>query len=749
MKTNCAFLSVLFCLLFTQINAQIIPDSLRVDWSQAGYQGVSPDPSLIINVQDFGAYADGIHNDYNAINSAIKSSNKNRVIFFPAGNYLINSSIKIPNNVVLRGEGEVTNLIFDLEKSNQKDAIVISIKQKNSFTPIISGYNKGSSVLNLENTSAFNVDDYLEIRQANGSWDTRPVDWATYCVGQIVKIIAVNATSITIEPGLRINYTASLNPEVRTIIPARNIGIECLKITRADTILNGKYGNNLNFSYAVNCWLTGVESNKSQGAHISMVSCKSITVSGCYFHDAFTYDGKGTAGYGINMIQHASDCKVENCIFKHLRHAMIAKQGSNGNVYAYNYSLDEHRSEFPNDGGADMLLHGDFGFANLFEGNICQTIMIDNTWGPSGPCNTFFRNRAELYGLIISSNSYPSDYQNIVGNEVTNTGFLKGNYSLSGKQFTYDNNINGILQPETDNNFDDQSYYLIAQPYFWNITDKWPSIGGSNTLNSGSNPAKKRYFSNESKTICLYEQPAKNLETNISADSITCNGGISDITVTATGGLQPYKGTGTYSEPAGDYTFTVTDASGNTNTTEINLGQPDLLIASAQKTNTSCKNVSNGTITIKGTGGTKPYSYSIDSVNYTSDNFFSNLNSGTYTYWVRDKKGCISSSTSLVKKSKINCSDFSDAIDASSQSDIELKTFISPNPSTQRFELSIQTNSKQKIVFFVTDVYGRIIYSATGSAEKSYQFGEQFSPGVYMLKCIQGNVSKTYKIVKQ
>jgi len=52
---------------------------------------IIPDPSIIINVKDFGAYADGIHDDYNAVVNAMNSSSSFHVIYFPAGNYLIKS----------------------------------------------------------------------------------------------------------------------------------------------------------------------------------------------------------------------------------------------------------------------------------------------------------------------------------------------------------------------------------------------------------------------------------------------------------------------------------------------------------------------------------------------------------------------------------------------------------------------------------------------------------------------------------
>lgn len=67
------FFPILLILLCSKIQAQVIPDSLRVDWSKAGYIGTIPQPLLIKNVRDFGAKADDVHDDYAAINNAINS----------------------------------------------------------------------------------------------------------------------------------------------------------------------------------------------------------------------------------------------------------------------------------------------------------------------------------------------------------------------------------------------------------------------------------------------------------------------------------------------------------------------------------------------------------------------------------------------------------------------------------------------------------------------------------------------------
>ncbi len=875
-----------------------MPDSLRVDWSQAGYQGAIPNPSLIINVKNFGAYGDSMHDDYTAIMNAVNSSASLRVIYFPAGNYLIKSSIALPGNVVFKGEGTATNLIFDLSASTKKNAIDISAVQSNTFIDIDSGYNKGSTVLKINAPAGLTPGSVAEIRETNGTWNTVPADWATYCVGQMVTIKAVNGNYVTIDPALRIDYTSNLQPQIRPVALKTNVGIECLKITRVDTIINGNYGYNINFSYADDCWVTGVESNKSQASHILLNSCKNISISGSYFHDAFTYDGTGTAGYGITMIQHNSDCKVENCVLRHLRHSMIAKQGANGNVFAYNYSLDPYRSEDPHDAGGDMLLHGHYPFANLFEGNIGQSIIVDDTWGAAGPYNTFFRNRTDLYGIVIFDQTVNSYNQNIVGNEVTSSDSLKGNYYLQpNHQFTYDNNIRGVIQPAGTNTLDDASYYLTAQPYFWNVSSAWPSVGGSNALGSGTNPAQARYISAQNIIVCTKQQSVK-LVITVSADSIKCNGGISHIAISASGGTAPYNGTGDFYKPAGNYSFIVTDAAGQSDSVKINLSAPSLITASANTTaaqtckssgsitivnttggrrpycfslnginyatgsvfknlaygnykayikdslgcidtlknivvtstptikitvsvikagsckddgtitvkqsggaapfqyslnnmnyistnifynlaagtytawvkdkngctdslknilvsrvaalkatvtkiNVSCKNAGDGKITIKASGGKPPYLYSIDSINYTSTNVFTNLSAGTYKAWVKDTSACTAFATAIISNSKTACTS------ANAFTGTDFKISVKPNPSNTNFVMTVSGSNTEKIYFFITDVYGRTMYKFTNTTKKYFQFGEDFTPGVYMLKVSNGSTAQIYKLIKQ
>src|SRR5205085_10072872 len=101
-------------------------------------------------------------------------------------------------------------------------------------------------MINVLDSSSFTAGDYAEMVEDNGSWDTDPVFWADNSVGQILHLTGVTADRLFFDSPLRINYDTSLNVRVRKFIPAREVGIECMKITRQDDVANG-VAYNINF----------------------------------------------------------------------------------------------------------------------------------------------------------------------------------------------------------------------------------------------------------------------------------------------------------------------------------------------------------------------------------------------------------------------------------------------------------------------------------------------------------------------
>jgi hypothetical protein len=217
-----------------------------------------------------------------------------------------------------------------------------------------------------------------------------------------------------------------------------------------------------------------------------------IEVRDSYFHHSHGYGGDGQ-GYGVVCSMHTTDCLIENNIFNHLRHSMLLGVGANGNVYAYNYSIDPFQNQYGTWIPCDISVHGHYSFMNLFEGNIVQKIGISDYWGPVGPGNTFFRNRIESGNIDVMDHSHS---QNIIGNELVaasrsikieawvNGTLVHGN--SQGGKITWDPSIPDHVLPN--------SYFLFQKPSFFG-TMQWPPFGGDEPPYVWTIPAKIRFDS--------------------------------------------------------------------------------------------------------------------------------------------------------------------------------------------------------------------------------------------------------------
>jgi hypothetical protein len=172
---------------------------------------------------------------------------------------------------------------------------------------------------------------------------------------------------------------------------------------------------------------------------------------------------------------------------------MIVQAGANGNVFAYNYSHYPYWESTPSNSAGDAVLHGNYTYANLFEQNICQNIVIDNSHGPNGPYNTMLRNRSERYGIFFSASNSPD--QNFLGNEITHTGIPYSliNYTILGSgHFIHGNNNKVTIHPSGTEILADSSYAYEQKPNFL-TSSHWSGIGTPNPMESGSIPAFDRY----------------------------------------------------------------------------------------------------------------------------------------------------------------------------------------------------------------------------------------------------------------
>ncbi|MFN5694940.1 MAG: SprB repeat-containing protein, partial [Bacteroidota bacterium] len=95
---------------------------------------------------------------------------------------------------------------------------------------------------------------------------------------------------------------------------------------------------------------------------------------------------------------------------------------------------------------------------------------------------------------------------------------------------------------------------------------------------------------------------------------------------------------------AGNYTVGIKDANGCLTSMVVSVTEPSLSLGlTSTVTNVDCKGNSTGLISLSSSGGTSPYTYSLNGGIYGSSSSFSGLKAGTYTMSVKDANGCTKS----------------------------------------------------------------------------------------------------------
>lgn len=492
---------IVFLLFITVLShGQTLPADRMVDWTLAGLRDTSTAGFVTVDMQTAGAVGDGVTSNSNLIHTLIENSAGQGIILdFPAGNFFFDTTITVKtSNVIIRGAGqENTTFLLDMSALFYKVSEGISVRGN-----LIGVDNQLTQPAFKDSTYAFVTDGSI---YAPGDWVFLVFDdsalifsnWAENTVGQILKIQSIAGNQVFFESPLRMSFDLADGPFLRGINMTENVGIECLKVKRLDDS-SPFQSNNIEFRNAANCWVSGIESDTSNFCHVNIYRSSNIYIGNSYFHHAFEFGGGGRA-YGVSLAYTSGECLIENNIFKRLRHSMLVQAGANGNVFAYNYSIDPYwvNSDpiIPSDAAGDMVLHGNWPFANLFESNLGQSMVIDNSHAANGPLNTFLRNRAEKFGIFFNDNSSPR--QNFLGNDITNNSFPYStfNYTIAGADhFVHGNNNKGTIDPVGTTSLPDISYAYTQRPDFVPL-HQWGAIGTPNPPVNPGNQAMDRFVS--------------------------------------------------------------------------------------------------------------------------------------------------------------------------------------------------------------------------------------------------------------
>lgn len=143
------------------------------------------------------------------------------------------------------------------------------------------------------------------------------------------------------------------------------------------------------------------------------------------------------------------------------------------------------------------------------------------------------------------------------------------------------------------------------------------------------------------------------------AQPAQCNGTpTGTLTGTGAGGTAPFTYAWNSGETSanvnnvlpGSYVLTITDSNGCTDTTQITVAQPPLLLVNATNTPATCHNLNDGTATAQPTGGTLPYTFSWSSTPAQTGITATTLLPNTpYTVTVTDANLCTATATTSLQ----------------------------------------------------------------------------------------------------
>lgn len=139
------------------------------------------------------------------------------------------------------------------------------------------------------------------------------------------------------------------------------------------------------------------------------------------------------------------------------------------------------------------------------------------------------------------------------------------------------------------------------------------------------------------------------LEVEFSTDDVDCfnsdNGSIQSIVSGGTPGYTYTWSTNAItasleSLPPGTYSLTVTDNNGCTTENQAEVLAPEPLTATVESEDVTCFGGRDGSLTFLPFGGTPPYIYSLDGINFTGSDIQIGLSAGEYAAYIQDANGC-------------------------------------------------------------------------------------------------------------
>lgn len=379
------------------------------------------------------------------LNTQIAACAVGQVVQLLPGTYTLSAKLTIAKGVTVRGISKA-GTIFNCTVSDNCVQMG-NFPSAPSAVGVSGSPAKGATSLTLASVAGLAVNDYVVIDQVNdgtevvntgttdGSEPCRSGSSGMRCLGQMTKITAINSLTISIDPPLHHGYAAAQLPQVWEVTGVTTgAGLESVTINRTNFPDSG--GSNIRIVACSGCYVKDVASNSTEWWHVYIDRSIFSTVSS---NDLFS--GQSHAGgyaYGVVAYGFSTANLIENNYCNECRHSFVLEAGPSGNVFAYNYSVNEWQGAGTGETwlATGLTTHGAHPSMNLFEGNTAGKIFADYAHG-SASYNTAYRNNVIRASAYTGSGGITSA-RRAVAVAINNTGFnFVGNVlGVNGQSFT-------------------------------------------------------------------------------------------------------------------------------------------------------------------------------------------------------------------------------------------------------------------------------------------------------------------------
>jgi hypothetical protein len=448
----------------------IIAPTRAINWANAGAGTIPTRTTICSTIAPLGSSGSPV--SPSAINSAIASCASGSVVYLSAGSFYLNGAIDFAghSNVTLRGAGaDQTKLYFSGSDGclDGFDAGICLEASENSYpggtnnttsANFTAGYSQGSTSITLSTTSNLAVGRTIILDQCDDGFsgsgaaggtagcstgsatDTGQV-WNCSTEGvcasntpggagrtnrsqqQQVLVTGISGSTVTISPGLYLsNWRSSQSPGAfwpNANSPLTSSGVESLSIDM--TASTGSQSTGILLGLCYDCWVVGTRTVNTIRNHIWIYQSSHCTVANNYMYGT---QNSTDESYGIEHYL-GSDNLIINNIAQHIVSPTIANGADEGNVYAYNFAIDDYFSTSAGWFMPSYWTHAAATGMDLFEGNQGSGFISDNDHGTHN-LETYFRNfgtgnQASCYGVacgnqLAAIDSHFSRYFNIIGN---------------------------------------------------------------------------------------------------------------------------------------------------------------------------------------------------------------------------------------------------------------------------------------------------------------------------------------------